>query len=156
DPPNDADHFQRDIVLDPGDTFTGTVVGPDDQPLAGARAYGLTAWGGWERPPLETASFTVRAFNSRRPRLIIFIHPERKLVGALEPPTDKTGPVCVGLRSGAAVIGRLVDEDGKPRANVRLSLAVRTTHDSWAAYFPDSTRTDQEGRFRLETLLPGQ
>jgi hypothetical protein len=107
-------------------------------------------------PPLEAASFTVRGFNPRLPRLILFLHPEKKLVGVLEPPVDKTLPVSVQLRPGAVVTGRLVDSDGNQRANVQLSLAVRTKHDAWAAYFPGKFRTDQKGRFQLEALLPGQ
>src|SRR5205807_4245160 len=40
DPPENAEPFKRDVFLDPGGTLTGTLLGPDDKPLAGVRTYG--------------------------------------------------------------------------------------------------------------------
>src|SRR5438552_11149088 len=37
DPPKGVDSVKRDVTLDPGWTFKGTVFGPDGKPLAGAR-----------------------------------------------------------------------------------------------------------------------
>src|SRR5262249_28318139 len=123
DPPKDAASFRRDVALDPGAAFTGTVLGPDGKPLAGARAYRLTGWGGGGTPPpLEQAAFTVRAFNLHRPRPVLFQHPDKGLVGILEPPKEKAAQVTVRLRPAAGITGRLVDVDGQPRANVELNL----------------------------------
>ncbi len=156
DPPQGAKIFHRDVALDPGQTLTGTVLGPDGKPLDGARGYRLTGLG-WEHAPLKTASFTARAFNPRRPRLVLFLHPERRLVGVLEFPADRTAPVHVRMGPGAAVTGRLVDADGLPRANVELLLGIRDRSlDMWVSYYPDRIRTDRNGRFRIEALLPDQ
>jgi RNA polymerase sigma factor (sigma-70 family) len=153
DPPQGVKSFRRNIVLDPGETYRGTVLGPDGTPLAGARVLGLSAWGGWS-PPLETASFTVRAFNPRRPRRVFFLHAERRLVGVLDPARDRAAPLRVRLGPAAAVTGRLVDADGRPRGNVRLDVAFRR---SWlVGYFPGEVRTDHDGRFHIDALLPGQ
>src|SRR5581483_7872177 len=53
DPPRGAESVRRDITLIPGWTFTGTVVGPDGKPLAGARACGLSGWGDWDRDGMK-------------------------------------------------------------------------------------------------------
>ncbi len=156
DPAKGTESVRRDLTLDPGLTFTGTVLGPDGKPLDGVRAFGLTAWAGWEGPPLKTASFTVRAFNPRRPRPVLFRHVEKGLAGVLEPPKEASQPVTVRVQPGAAVTGRLVDAEGRPRANVELDLSIRARGDVWDAYsLPLKIKTDEDGRFRADTLLPG-
>jgi hypothetical protein len=163
DPPKEAKMVVRDVALDPGLTFGGTVMGPDGKPLPGARTHGLDAWSGWERPPLETAEFKVTAFNPRRPRLLLFRHIEKDLVGVCEPPKDARKPVTVRLQPGATVTGRLVDADGRPRAAVEFDVdlrprsAVQPAPDgSWVGYsLPTKIKTDGGGRFRIATLLPG-
>jgi RNA polymerase sigma factor (sigma-70 family) len=156
DPPKDADTFRRDIALKRGRTYTGTVVGPDGKPLTGVHTYGLAGWGGWQEPALETAEFTVRAFNPRRPRPVHFRHVEKGLVGAFEAPKDTGKPVTVRLLPGATVTGRLVDADGRPRATVELDLSIRTRSGEWGAFsLPNKIKTDRDGRFRIDALLPG-
>lgn len=161
DPPKDAESFRRDVVLDPGETFTGTLIGPDGKPVAGARSYGLTSQAGWERPPLQTAEFTIRAFNPRRPRPVLFRHLEKGLVGAFRYPEDKGKLVEVRLQAGATVTGRLVDADGRPRANAVLNVslhgpAVLPGYSGPDFSLSDEVRTDADGRFRVPALLPGR
>src|SRR5262249_1276830 len=122
DPANDAKRVTRDIVLDPGEKYTGTLLDPNGQPLTGAHAYGITRWWHFDLPALKTAEFTVRAFNPRRPRPVLFYHVEKRLVGVFEVPKDKTKPLTVKMQPGASVTGRLVDAGGQPRANVGLHL----------------------------------
>jgi RNA polymerase sigma factor (sigma-70 family) len=156
DPAQGADRVTRDVALDPGETLHGTLVGPDGKPRTGVRAYGLTGNGGWERDALETAEFTVRAFNPRRPRPVLFRQVEAGLVGVLVPPKDARKSVTVRLQPGATAAGRLVDADGRPRANVELDVSIRVRGNSWDGYsLPGKIKTDQEGRFRVGTLLPG-
>jgi RNA polymerase sigma factor (sigma-70 family) len=156
DPVKGALQVTRDVALDPGETFHGKLVGPDGMPVSGALSYGLTADAGWERPALETAEFTVRAFSPRRPRPILFRHIDKGLVGVLEPPADASKPVTVRLQPGATVTGRVVDADGRPRANVELNVSIRARRDWSDGYsLPKKARTDANGRFRLDTLLPG-
>jgi len=158
DPAKGTDAVKRDITLDPGWTFTGTVLGPDGKLLAGARSFGLHDRG-WSAEPMKTAEFTVQAFNPRRPRDVFFLHPEKGLVGVARPPKDNGGSVTARLEPGATVTGRLVDADGKPRAGVELE--VRFRHKAKSAYFNESdysaepVKTDREGRFRVGALLPG-
>ena len=53
------------------------------------------------------------------------------------------------------VTGRLLDAAGKPRADAELELSFRPKKKrAWFDYFPDRIKTDREGRFRIEGLLP--
>jgi RNA polymerase sigma factor (sigma-70 family) len=160
DPAKGVDAVKRDVTLDPGWTFKGTVLGPDGKPLAGARFYGLEhaswAWSENFRRALETAEFTVQSFNPRRPRDVLFQHLEKGLIGVAEPPKENGGAVTVRMEPGAAVTGRLVDAAGKLRAGVELEVWFRPKEGrGWEGYSPRRIQTDREGRFRLEALLPG-
>jgi RNA polymerase sigma factor (sigma-70 family) len=154
DPAKGAATAKRDITLDPGWTFTGTVLGPDGQPLAGAQTFGLKVppWG----QGMKTAEFTVSGFNPHRPRDLLFLLPGKGLVGNAQPPKENGGSVTVRMEPGATVTGRLVDEGGKPRAGVDLEITFRPKKERYfGSYHPERTKTDHEGRFRIGTLLPG-
>ncbi len=154
-PAKGVDSVKRDVTLDPGWTFTGTVVGPDGKLLSGVRAFGLTPRG-WDSEPLKTGEFTVRAFNPRRPRDVFFLHLEKGLVGVAQPPKENGGSVTVGMKPGAAVTGRLVDADRQPRGNVELEVWFRIKNDSsLSEAYPLKIKTDGNGRFRIPALLPG-
>jgi RNA polymerase sigma factor (sigma-70 family) len=158
DPAKGIESVKREVTLDPGWTFTGTVLGPDGKPLFGARSFGLTDRG-WPRETMKTAEFTVRAFNPRRPRDVFFQHLEKGLVGVARAPKENGGSVAVQMKPSATIIGRLIDVDGTPRAGVELEVRYRHKGTSfyfdWSDYFPARIRTDPEGRLRIEALLPG-
>jgi len=158
DPAKGTESIKRDVALDPGVTYRGTLVGPDGKPLVGARSSGLTHDRGWEAAALETAEFTVRAFNPKRPRLVLFRQVEKGLVGVFEPPQDASKPVTVRMQPGAVATGRLVDADGLPRPNVELEVSIspgKEPEPRLAYSLPGKIRTDKDGRFRVETLVPG-
>jgi hypothetical protein len=147
-----AESIRRDVTLDPGGTFTGTVLGPDGRPLAGAWGMGIGL--------LETAAFTMHGFNPRRPRELLFRHPEKGLVGLRRPPKDNGSSITVTLRPGATLTGRLVDPDGHPQADVGLKVYFRPNEGPKRAGrneygTHERIRTDREGRFRIEALPPG-
>jgi RNA polymerase sigma factor (sigma-70 family) len=154
DPANGVDSVKRNVTLDAGWTFTGTVLGPDGKPLAGARAFGLHSRG-WNYEAMKTAEFSVRAFNPRQPRDVFFQDPEKGLVGVAQPPKENGGAVTVLMEQGAVVTGRLIDPDGKPRAGVELKLTCRLKKERFfVSFFPDHIKTDGEGRFRITALMP--
>jgi hypothetical protein len=72
------------------------------------------------------------------------------------PPKENGGSVEVRMEPGAAVTGRLVDADGRPRVGVELEVTFRPKEGSdRQSYSPGRIRSDREGRFRIEALLPG-
>jgi RNA polymerase sigma factor (sigma-70 family) len=161
DPARGVETVTRDVTLDPGWTFTGTLLGPDGQPLAGAWGIGLDSREDpWERQEtMMTAQFKVRRFNPHHPRPLLFQHPHKGLVGVGQPPKNQGDSITVQLHPGATVTGRLVDAVGRARAGVEM--VVWRSHKELAQpgdfrYFPPRPKkTDREGRFRIACLLPG-
>jgi 5-hydroxyisourate hydrolase-like protein (transthyretin family) len=156
DPAKGIDSVKRDVTLDPGWSFTGTVLGPDGKPILGARNLGLGI-PPWQREGMKTAEFAVHGFNQRRPREILFQHLEKGLVGIAHSPTVNGGSVTVRMEPGATMTGRLLDaESGHPRAGIELELTFRLKEGQYfGSYFPERIKTDHVGRFRIEALLPG-
>ncbi len=155
DPPKGVDSVTRDVTLDPGWKIKGTVLGPDGQPLAGARRFFMGIGRSyWERDPMKTAEFT-GWFNPRRPD-VLFHHPEKGLVGVAPRPKENGSSINVRLELGAAVTGRLVGADWQPRAGAELEMSFHPKGwEFWIDYPPRRITTDREGRFRVACLLPG-
>ena len=149
-PVKGVESVKRDVALVPGWTFSGTIRGPDGKPLTGAVMGG-------ESEAMKTAEFTVRQFNPRRPRPIFFRHAEKGLLGVAQPPTENGGSVTVRMQPGAAVTGRLVKADGTPRASVELRVSYLPKKEPhWnECSLHETLKTDREGRFRIDALLPG-
>ena len=162
-----------DFVLDAGGIVKGRVVGPDGQPLPGVLAAGLRHdWyidADW--PPLtKTGEFTARGLDPKHPRLLCFTHWEKKLAGSVVLRGDEKVPVTVELQPWVTVSGRLLDADGKPIKNATLrftelprgrtgqprALDVGLHVIARVGGKPNSDpRTDEEGRFKIEALVPG-
>jgi hypothetical protein len=105
---------------------------------------------------MKGAEFTVRGFHPKYPRDRLLVHQEKGLVGVVAPPKDAAGSVKVQLQPGAAITGRLVDADSKPRPAVELEVTFRPkVGREWEDYRPDRVTTDRDGRFRAGPLLPG-
>ncbi len=141
-------------------------MGPDGRPVSGAQCYGLRARWGYITT-LADDRFEVHGMEPSHPRLVIFAHRDRQLVGSVvlkieDPKTDS--PLEVRLGPAGSIKGRLVDEDGFPLANA--TLMVRTDVDPGEAplartpgycLWPDDEDffADAEGRFQVHGLTPG-
>jgi RNA polymerase sigma factor (sigma-70 family) len=154
-PPKGADSVRCDVPLDPGSTYRITVVGPDGKPLAGALRFDLNNGQGLWHRPMKTAECTGH-FNPGRPYDMLFQHPEKGLVGLAQLPKQNGDSITVRLEPGAVISGRLVDRDGKPRADIGLELSFRPQWWAvWSNQVLERIKTDREGRFRFEMLPPG-
>ena len=112
------------------------------------------------------AGMTSRACGSRRFRsagsiptaggAITFIEPERRLIGCLLARGDADTPYTVVMQPWGTVTGQIVDENGRPAPTLLDSGAETLEVDpdpTIGVYEPPPT--DQQGRFRLERLVPG-
>jgi hypothetical protein len=147
-------------------SLTGTVLGPDGKPLAGAHAYGVRypwAWvtsstreNSYSPKPLPTASFTVTMVEPGNRRSLIFVHGEKHLAGMLVLQGKENGPLTVRLGPAGTVTGQLIDADGVPSGKVDLRIMFENkANDSVADNYPHLTTTDAQGHFRVENLVPG-
>ncbi len=127
------------------------VAGPDGELLTGVTVDGEGA---------ETTKtprlFTVSKLNPLRPTRFTFRQQPRNLVGCLVAGGDEIEGYTVRLQPPATITGRVVDAEGKPRQGVDL------TNTNWYAavidrvlgIIPEGTKTDTDGRFRIEGLVP--
>jgi RNA polymerase sigma factor (sigma-70 family) len=167
-----------DIALEPGRTVTGTVVGPDGQPLTGVWTAGLTAvlpaphyrTRLFEQSPyrtLTTDSFTVQGLSPRQPRMLALIHPEKRLGKLQVLRGDEPSPITVRLEPLGALAGRILDAEGRPWAGLPIFAEFSPADARALPYefsqvslgkinpFRHLVTTAADGRFRFAGLLPG-
>jgi RNA polymerase sigma factor (sigma-70 family) len=159
DPAEDAETIACELKPSTGRKRTGTVRGPDGKPLTGFVAFGLKP--GWDLnpQPSSTAEFAVTALAPFEQRRLVFRHAEQKLIGTLNVPGNATGALIATLGPWSSVTGRVVGEDGKPRAGIKITLH----HDPFPEHAlggmarqPSSRfELDETGRFRIDALAPG-
>jgi RNA polymerase sigma factor (sigma-70 family) len=162
------------IALDPGQTLSGTVHGPDGKPLDGVVAAGLTAAfsptdGSPSRRKLTDGAFTVLAASPRQPRTVVFWHEEKKLARAVLLKGNERAPLTVRLEPLAAVRGRLVDGGGQPQPGAKVQARYsrrqsRTLPGELSSLYPDilppvlplpEGTIDRNGRFQVQGIIPG-
>lgn len=160
------------IALDPGQSTSGQVVGPDGRPLEGATAAGLKAVkkvNDHTSDKLSDSTFTALGLEPDHPRTVLFFHPAKRLGRAVILRGDEAGPVTVKLEPLGAITGRLVDANDKPMADTQVWLqparTIEATLPGELVVYNLGTliqnlrippvKTDDQGRFRMEGLVPG-
>jgi hypothetical protein len=128
-------------------------------------------------PPLrqKESTFTAVGLNPKDPRHLIFLHPERKLGKLLRLAGDEKGPLVVKLEPLGAVSGRALAEDGSAAEGRFAQIRPPSLFAFYKDYpielldmqnqrrgrgqqirvMPEVVKTDAEGKFRLEGLIPG-
>lgn len=124
----------------------GVIWDPDGKPLTGVTMRDRETYYVYKDKTLATERFTVHGVNPLRPRRLHFTHEARHLLAAVEVKGTEAKPLIVQLQPWAAVRGRLLDADGRP---------LRDAEVSSSEFLLNGVRTDEEGRFRLEGLIPG-
>ncbi len=157
-PPGEPGVFHCGLMLEPGRKQQIDVVGPDGQPLAGTVAYGLDGSSSASRSQ-DQAQFDYVHPNPGKPETVLVLHQGLHLGGYIDVRGDEQGPLKVRLRPTSKVIGRLVDEEGRPRPGVHLSLSYECrdsrTGDCWFEVAQRQGGTDREGRFSIDSLVAG-
>jgi len=147
-----------DLQLEPGETIDVQIEDANGNPLTGALVSGMTA----VSPTVfraKQAQTTVYALDPNKPRRIVFHHEQRKLSGNLLVRGDEQQPLKVRLMPTASIIGRALDEKGRPAAGLEVSLMFRdrTVQDlrSRLRLERDPVQTADDGRFVLEGVPRG-
>jgi RNA polymerase sigma factor (sigma-70 family) len=169
-----------DIALRPARTLGGRVVGPDGRAVGGAYAAGLHAvWQFGSRRPdrLPAGPFRVHGLTPKDERVVVVVHPEKKLARVQKVAADDREPLTVRLEPAGALAGRVLDSAGRPWAGVKVRAAYRVQeleearkagkdyeglpwellfdYPYWDKVINRETTTDRDGKFRLDGLVPG-
>ena len=162
DPATAAESLKRDMTLDAGWTFKGTVLGPDGRPLAGAWGIGLTARG--EPPgPRPRGDEDRRVHGERVQPASAAAHPlpaSGEGAGRGGPAPEEPGRLdhraTPARRHGRGPAGRRGRAAATRCGTGRLPRTTRSiVQPGESVISPPSSKTDQQGRFRIEGLLPG-
>src|SRR5205085_9987911 len=108
---------------------------------------------------LKTARCPVVALDPEQLRRLVLLHPERKLAAIVTVRGDEKEPIVVRLGPTGVITGRLLDIDGQPIAGayvvVRYEDRVASGLVGESFFRGAMPQTDPEGRFRLDSIVPG-
>ena len=139
----------RDLVLETGRSLTLTLIDPGGKPIKGPRIAGLGDSGSyWAMTPPEAATHTITGLKPGKTRLLSFLDEKKHLAGELMLHGDETTAQAVTLQPWGILAGRVVNTDGEPLGEGFLYHGPR---------FPSGhPRVGNDGRFRVERLVPGK
>jgi RNA polymerase sigma factor (sigma-70 family) len=147
---------KQDIVLERAFERTASIRDAEGQPLCGVWAAGIAPRSYHPARRIEQASCLFYG-ELDEPKLLVFYHPDKKLVGTRRLKEDEKGPIAVKLGPMASIAGRLLNPDGKPLANIAVELRYRDReaeiiHD----VIQESKRlvTDANGGFAFDAVIP--
>ncbi len=157
-PSDDGRHASCNIALEPGRSVSGTVVGPDGKPLDVVEMIDPKMM--WQKPViLRDSHFTATALDPGRPRWFFFHQHARQWGAALQIRGDETDPLTVRLQPCGSATGRVLDAKGRPWSGLSVFGRSKPSYMSvttlqWRSDYV-SSRTDDQGRFRVDGLIPG-
>ncbi len=157
-----------DIALFPHEKQTIRLRDPEGKPLPGVIAGGLLPRTPILRgyvtdlhnaPAAVDDTITLVGLESDRRRLLLLIHKERQLGLAAVVEHQETSEVR--LEACATISGLVIGRDGKPVSRLWVSATIPESEfpgprdlRSWR-YAVRGVSTDGEGRFKLDSILPG-
>ncbi len=157
----------QNLYLERGATARVRLQDPQGNPLSGVIVSGIDALSikhihnAYVAPKAEC---TIVGLEPSRPRQVVFYHAEHRLAGTLVVRGDEKDPLTVRLAPTGAVTGRLRKADGEPIQGAEIEIAAggpRPFSSLTCLYLHLRhtrlpARTDKEGRFRLEGVVPGE
>jgi len=154
----DAGSVTLDLHLHRGKTAKLAIRDPEGQPLAGAIVSGVTA--AWPITfAVKSAECAVYALDPAKPRTLAIYHPGRNFGAAVAVRGDEAQPVLANLQPAGTVTGRILDADGQPLAGADVLVSFPAYAGSELERYRQQqrspVRTDKDGRFKLEGVVPG-
>ncbi|HEV3339564.1 MAG TPA: carboxypeptidase-like regulatory domain-containing protein [Pirellulales bacterium] len=148
-----------DLPLDPGKTGTITIEDEQGQPVTDAVVSGVAdKW--LIAFKMAEPKCTIYGLGADRPRHVCVLQPERHLAASLTLTGDEQGPVTVRLGAAASLVGRALDPDGEPLADALVEIYYPRHSAQEVIVFvtrdPAPLKTDTDGRFVVENVLPGE
>jgi RNA polymerase sigma factor (sigma-70 family) len=147
----------QDLFLERASVLEARIQDADGKPVTGVWAtdFATNSFIGplW----IDRSTCPVYGLESRKPRLLIFYEPKRKIIGSRRLQGDEKGPITVRLESMAGIKGRLLDGDGKPLVGVAITVLYRDSEANkihWDIYATKQIVTDAKGAFTLDELIP--
>lgn len=131
-----------------------SLIDPDGKIVDGAWIQYPSFWESLYR----TGTFSLTRLHPDRVDRITFLKDDRKLIGFLAARGDREEPYTVRMQPWSTVTGRVVDENGKP-VDVSLAMydsSVVTSDDSALGRLVGGGKTDPQGRFHIDKLIPGE
>ena len=109
---------------------------------------------------VEGEQFIVSRYAPSEGRRLTFFKPQANLVGLLDLNGPQPDPVEAALIPGGTIFGRIVDADGIPVENLEFQNSqVVFGNEAYGQLLTHvdkkPVRTDREGRFRFEGIVPG-
>jgi RNA polymerase sigma factor (sigma-70 family) len=157
-----AESATLDLQADPGRTITVKVVDPGGKPVADTIAYGVGELFSSTTYPQSSSEIQVFALDPSHPRRVTVTHASRKLIGSVYLKGDEPSPLTLWLQPSGTIMGRVVDEDGKPRGGITIGSidGSNPKHPDVEGIFPGGDfgggiPLGHDGRFRIEGLVPG-
>ncbi len=154
-PAEDSGPINAEAVLERDRKREVRVLDPDGKLLEGATVEG-------EGEVVEATAtpgiMTISGLVPARPKRLHFRHSGRKLAGLLVARGDEPEPYTVRLQPWAAITGRLVDAQGRPRVGAQLMIGEQDVprDDRVVRDIYSTVDTDGQGQFRIEGLVPGR
>jgi protocatechuate 3,4-dioxygenase beta subunit len=163
----DAGVVEHNLFLERGATAKVRIQDPEGKPLAGTIVSGIDAMPGQhvqEAYVAPEAECTIVALDPSQPRQVIFYHPKRRLAGSLAVRGDEKHPLTVRLAPTGTVTGCIKDADGQPLQGAEIDIGApgqtMSTNFTYLYLHLNFTglpvRTNKQGRFRLDGLVPNE
>jgi hypothetical protein len=147
----------QDIELEPAPKKMVKVVDAEGKPMKGVHATGISHLTYLRAEPIgDTDAITVLNLEPKQERLVVAMHRERKLVGAMVVKEADENPV-LKLGPGGTAKGRVVDQNSKPLAGitVKLYFGRREVAEIYSLLGENRRAvTDANGAFAFDTLNP--
>ncbi len=155
----DAKVVEQDIVLERASALSIRLQDTEGKPLTDVWVAGSIVHDWYQPIPCKEAECSAYQVEAGKPRLMIFYHPGRKLVGTLTLKGDEKPPVVAKLGPAGSLKGQLLDTDGNPLTGVEVNVHYRQRTASEIQSVIRSgkhTFTDANGVFAFDDLIPEQ